>query len=118
MAATTTDSKELVRRVIDAFNDNDFDAMAEIHSSDVVLHQNGEDLHGYDAIEEAMGEFLAESDAEFTLEDLIGEGDTVAGRYTITATQAGQDVEVSTLCLVRVADGEIVEVWVHSNESQ
>ena len=59
-------------------------------------------------------------DAQFTIEDLIGEGDTVVVRWTMRATQAGPFYRVPAtnkpctltgIDIYRLAGGRIREVW-------
>ncbi|WP_332900209.1 nuclear transport factor 2 family protein [Haladaptatus sp. CMSO5] len=117
MATTTTnDAKELIRTVLDAFSDRDFDTIAAAHADDVVLFENGTEYRGYDAVEEHMAAALhALEDPEFDVEEVLTDEDTLACRYTISAGVEGSRVESAALCLARVKDGELHEIWVNSN---
>lgn len=115
VSKTTTDHKSVVRTAIESFNDRDFDAMASVHASDVVLHDNGETFDGYDAVEEHMaGAIESLGEATFTVEELIADGDRVAARYSITASSNGEDVQLTAVSMASLVDGEISEVWVRS----
>jgi predicted ester cyclase len=59
-------------------------------------------------------------DARFTLDDVIAEGDRVVDRWTMEATHAGslggmpptgRHVRLSGMDILRIADGQIAEVW-------
>jgi steroid delta-isomerase-like uncharacterized protein len=61
-------------------------------------------------------------DLQFTIEDMIAEGDTVTYRWSSTGTHlgplsviapSGKKVNVSGMTFVRFADGKIVEGWVN-----
>lgn len=112
---STDDSRKAIQTAIRAFDDRDFDAMAAVHADDVVLHENGVTYTGYDAVEEHMGGTLrALDDAAFEIQDLAGEGDIAACRYTITATVDGHQVEGEALAFARVEAGLLREVRVQS----
>jgi ketosteroid isomerase-like protein len=112
---STDDSEAVMRTAIEAFDDRDFDAMAAVHADDVVVHENGETITGYDAVEEHMAEALqALGDPAFTVTETVADGDTVACRYSNAGTSDGEQVEGSALALARIEDGFIVEVHVQS----
>lgn len=110
---TTTSNTDVVRTAIEAFDDRDFNRMAAVHAPDVVVHDNGETLRGYDAVEEHMASALrALGDPSFSVEEVIADGGTVAARYRITGVTGGDPVELTSLSMARVVDGAIAEVWV------
>lgn len=112
---STDDTSRAIRTAIQAFDDRNFDAMAAVHADDVVLHENGTTYTGYDAVEEHMGAALESlGDAAFAVDQLVAEGDTVACRYTITATVDDSEVESGALVLARVENGLIRELHVQS----
>lgn len=121
MSTTARDNKELFRRVFDALNERDFDAFAETHSKDVVLHDHDEEFYGIEAaIEHERTIYDAFPDMEYTPEDILAEDDMVAGRWTVTGTHegefegiapTGEEVEIPACGILRVEEGEIAEVW-------
>lgn len=112
---STDDNTRAIRTAIEAFDNRNFDAMAAVHADDVILHENGTTYTGYDAVEEHMGAALETlGDAAFAVDQLVAEGDTVACRYTITATVDNYEVESGALALARVKDGLIRELHVQS----
>lgn len=116
MKQPTTDStKNLIHHVFDAFNDRNYDTLATLHSSDVILHENGSTYRGYDAVEEHLAGLLGKTETEFTIGSLIAEGGSVACRYTISGVDGSETDERSSLCFVDVDGGEIGETWVESS---
>lgn len=116
-------TKALVRDHFAAINDRDRAAVAALHADDVVVHSGGRELSGVEAV---LGDWWAQLEAIPDLEDsielLLAEGDRAAVRYTTTGTHEGEfrgieptgaTVEVTSMAIVRVDDGEIVEWWNH-----
>jgi ketosteroid isomerase-like protein len=110
MTTTATNSEELFRRVFDAFEARDFDTVAELHASDVVLHEDGETYRGYDAVEEYIAAGLADNELEFTIHDAVADEGTAACRYTVGP--AGADSGATCLGYASVEDGAFTEIWV------
>ena len=63
-------------------------------------------------------------DLEITLDSVIAEGDTVAARSTVRGTHnvpffgiapTGKQVSVTSLTMVRIVDGRLVESWVKTD---
>lgn len=122
MTATGTNT-ELYRRLIDAFNQDDLDAVDDIVSDDVVVHEAGQ--HGLLRGPEGVKEFFrtyrtAFPDAHIEIDEILSEGDVVAARWTGTGTHdgelmgiepTGRDVSVMGMEMYRGRDGELVEGW-------
>lgn len=117
------DNKELVRQHFSAVNERDRDAIAALHAEDVVVHSAGRELRGIEAV---LQSWWAQLDAVPDLTDaidmVVAEGDTVAVRYTTTGTHEGEfrgieptgtEVEITSMAVVRIEDGELVEWWNH-----
>lgn len=112
---------DIVSRAIDALNDRDREAFADVHATDVVLHDHGETVHGLDAlVDHEWAIFDAFPDAHYSLDDVVVEDDTIAARWTATGTHdgefrgiapTGESIEIVAYGMFRVADGVIVEVW-------
>ncbi|WP_096391422.1 ester cyclase [Halopenitus persicus] len=119
--ATTRTNKELFRRVFDALNDRDFDAFADTHADDVVLHDHDEEFHGVEAVtEHEQALYEAFPDMKYTPKVILAEDDRVAARWTATGTHEGElegipptgtEVEFPASGVLRVEDGKITEVW-------
>lgn len=126
MATTTVENKELARDVVDAFNDHDSDALTDLFADDLVFHRPLEELHGIEEFNDYVQEgYDAFPDITLTIEELVAEDDMVVARYTGTATHegeykgidpTGEEVQLSGMRMVRVEDGEIVEVWAQEND--
>lgn len=116
MPATHDSSPEaVIETVIAGFSDRDFDTVASVHAEDVILTDNGVEFRGYDAVEEHMASTLAGlENLEFSVDDIVGDGQSVACRYTVTATLDDEPIELASLSLATLEDGLISEVWVHS----
>lgn len=61
-------------------------------------------------------------EVEYTVDDLIAEGDKVVARYTVRATskgsasEPGRPIEVTGVTIFRVADGKIREAWIVNDQ--
>jgi steroid delta-isomerase-like uncharacterized protein len=126
MSVPTTegdDNKAVVRRFIDEiFVQGRKDTVDELLADDFVAHTwpstSGDaraDLKS--AIDRAAAGL---SDAEFTIDDLIAEGDQVAARLTTSATHSGEFMgmppsnkryRIEEIHWFRLRDGKVVEHW-------
>jgi hypothetical protein len=99
------------------------DAFLEFFAPDVVFHLSGlpQPLHGREAVKEWAAHYLSAWDAQFTIQEEIAEGQTVAARWTVRAFHrreylgmppTGTTVNFTELCIVHLAEGKAVEVWV------
>jgi steroid delta-isomerase-like uncharacterized protein len=123
--STPDDNKELVRRYLNAFNEQDHDTLSDLLAEDVVEHGIHEELHGVGAILDFLGaHFEAFPDYSGETEAMMAEGDTVAVRYTVHGTHTdeyrdveptGHTVEWSGMAMYRVEDGRIAEIWLEEN---
>ena len=121
---TPEEIKQLVRRdPEEIWTEGNVEAIEELFASDFVLHDptSPGEIQGREAYRETVETFReAFPDAEYTVEDVLAEGETAALRYTARATHqgtfmglepTGEQVEVSGMEMYRVQDGEIVEMW-------
>lgn len=116
-------TEALVRDHFAAINDRDRAAVAALHADDVVVHSGGRQVTGLEAvIDDWWSQIEAFPDLEDTVEMLFAADDRGAVRYTTTGTHegafrgiepTGTAVEVTSVAIVRVEDGEIVEWWNH-----
>jgi steroid delta-isomerase-like uncharacterized protein len=115
-------NKLLVRRYQDAYNRNDFDALAEIVSPDLLTPTINAGMptgaEGAKAVHQKT--ILGMPDYRTEIEDLIAEGDKVTARVRITGTHTGdfwgipatgRRLDLMAIYIVRIADGKIVEHW-------
>lgn len=121
-----SEHKELVRRYLDAFNDKDRDALAELVADDVVEHGTHWEVEGFDEfmayVEENVDTF-----AEYvgSTHQMVAEGDTVVVRYTVRGSHEGEylgieptgrEVEWTGIAMYRIENGEIAEIWIESDQ--
>lgn len=120
------DNKELVMRLCEVFNTGNLNEIEEVATADLVLH------HATDR-EVTPREMYKQSfvvvrnafpDIHMVIDDLFGEGDKVACRWTITGTHKGayQGIPPTNKKLVfsgnnifRIADGKVAEIWSRYN---
>lgn len=119
----TEEHKALVRRVVEAFNQNDWDAVDELFAPDYVDHDRSRVglPPGPAGVKQAWGMLRAAfPDLRATIKDVIAEGDQVAVRGAICGTHRGELMgiaptgEVVTMALIdinRIADGRLAERW-------
>ncbi|HEY8438281.1 MAG TPA: ester cyclase [Candidatus Limnocylindrales bacterium] len=120
---TTDENKAIVRRFVqEIFVEGRKDTVDELLADDFVAHTwpstSGDpkrDLKS--AIDRAAAGL---SDAAFTIEDVIAEGDQVATRLTTAATQTGEFMgmpptnkrySIEEIHWFRLRDGKVVEHW-------
>ncbi|MBI4491907.1 MAG: ester cyclase [Chloroflexi bacterium] len=123
--ASTEQNKALARQLIEIFNQRDVAALGQVLPTDYVHHDPALPLptSGLEGYRQATQVFFdAFRDAHMTIEDLTGEEDRVAFRWTFRGTHTGplmgipptgKQVSISAIQLSRVAGGKIVESWVN-----
>jgi len=119
---STEENKALVRKVYDAINANDLDALdglmaADMDSNTRFAHPDG----GLDGFKESFKTALASfPDYSITIDDQIAEGDKVVTRYTASGTQegdfmgvapTGERIELVGIDIDQIEDGKIVAHW-------
>lgn len=122
---STEANKALVRRYLEElWNNRDLSLADEIVNPTYVFHSQSvpEDLHGTEGVGHMVGMITgAFPDVEFTIEDLVAEGDTVAVRWSALSTHqgdymgiapTGKSVTVHLVAIHRVEDGKLAETWV------
>lgn len=118
-------NKEVVRRLISAINDRDFDLLDGLVAADVVRHSEataGVEVRSLEDFKQFLRQDLATfPDAHQEIDIIIGEGDKVAMYLTLTGTQegpvgpfpaTGKEVVVKFLGIMRLEDGKVAEIWV------
>ncbi len=85
-------NKAIVRRWIDLFNTKSVDTVADFLTSDYVRHDpNSPEIRGAQAEAQFISMVLAAfPDLHITIDQMIAEGDTVVGRFTLRGTQQGE----------------------------
>jgi predicted ester cyclase len=116
------ENKDIVRRYQEAYNTNNFEALAEVVAADVVtpniISGMPPGLEGAKAVHQKT--LLGMPDYYTTIEDLIAEGDKVVARVRMTGTHTGnfygiaptgRQVNLTSIYIVRIEEGKIVEHW-------
>ena len=117
------ENRTLILKVIEeVWNRGDLEAVDRYFADDYVDHAplpgQAPGPEGYRAAVAAIRE--AFPDLHLTLEDIFGEGDKVAFRYTMEGThrgdfmgiaRTGKPVSVGGMIIARIAEGKAVERW-------
>jgi steroid delta-isomerase-like uncharacterized protein len=118
---STEDNKALVRRLMDANNQRNWTVYYELVAPDFVFHDASTTLQGQEAYQQRLSMFYtAFPDLQYTIEDLIAEGDRVVARYTTQGTHqgalmgmapTGKQVSGTGIIIYRFANDKYVEGW-------
>ena len=120
------ENKAAVRRLIDeAWNKGNLDVIDDVLSPEYVLHisaPGAKDRAGYhEAVRMYRSAF---PDFQFTIEDMIAEGDKVVVRATMGGTQegalmgmapTGKKLTHTAIAIRRFQGGKVVEEWVETD---
>ena len=116
-------NKALVRREYEEFwNQGKLDVIEEIYTADFVFHSpSGPGIDGLEGMKTIAKVFYtAFPDMQYTIEDMIAEGDKVALRWTLTGIHKGElmgipptgvPVSFKGNTIIRFAGGKYVELW-------
>jgi steroid delta-isomerase-like uncharacterized protein len=118
-------NKELVRQFTEAVNAADWEALAAVVSEDFTRHSAataGPPVTSGEAFIQLQESFLVSlPDQRVTIQQLVAEGDLVAGLATYSGTHTGPmgdipptglTAEIPFLALFRIESGQIAELWV------
>jgi steroid delta-isomerase-like uncharacterized protein len=115
-------NKAVVRRFVETvWQAGDLSGMDDLFTADSVLHEPSGDVRGPDAFSAYNQRYLdAFPDLEYTVEDLLAEGDRVAFRARMRGTHrgrfagvepTGRTFEGEGIVVARIVDGKIAERW-------
>ena len=114
-------AQNLVRRLIDAINRQDYHALQDLVAPDYVHRTPGEELRGAEALQGLLTAYhRGFPDLELVIDDIFGAGDRVATAFTLNGTHLGElmgvpatgrRMSVHGTIHSRVKDGRIVEEW-------
>ena len=119
---STEENKALIRRYVEAIHKGNVDEGEEILAPDFAFHVSGAPgPMNSEAFRQLFTRLLtAFPDLRVTNEDLIAEGDKVAGRWITRGTHQGElwgtpatgkQVKITSMDINRVTDGKIAERW-------
>jgi predicted ester cyclase len=124
---STEDNKAATRRLFDGFNQKDVAIVDELCTPDFVLHDpagpggwHGDGIHSREEYKEYLSSFFASLPGQFTIDDIIAEGDKVVTRWTYRSTHQGQwrgasptgkEVTFTATSTSRFVDGKVAETW-------
>ena len=124
---STEDNKAATRRLFDGLNQNDVAIVDELCTPDFVLHDpagpggwHGDGINNREEYKEYLSGFFASLPGQFTIDDMIAEGDKVMARWTYRSTHQGQwrgvtpsgkEVTFTATCAYRFVDGKLAESW-------
>ena len=117
--------KALERRLYEEYNKGKAAVLAvidELYATDTIQHTStGQEIRGIENYKQHVSEFSsAFPDLQFTIDDMVAEGDKVALRVTATGTNKGafrgipptnKKVTVSMIQIDRIVGGKFVEGW-------
>jgi predicted ester cyclase len=117
-----TDNRALTRQWFEfVWNQKRGSAIDEMMMPDCLVHGLGDDRVGPASFHEFHDMFVgAFPDIAVTVDDVIGEADKTAARFTVRGTHGGDNlgfqatgrpIEATGLCYIQWKDGRIVEAW-------
>jgi predicted ester cyclase len=121
-ALVTEANKVLLQEFFErVYNQGDIDFLDELTSPDFVSHDRGNPTHDREGVKAIVGAIKgAFPDVVFTADDVFGEGDRAAARFTMRGTHAGEfmgvpptntPIVVTGIDIVRFERGKAVEHW-------
>jgi steroid delta-isomerase-like uncharacterized protein len=112
----------------EAWYNGNVDALDEVYAADYVYHRPPlPDIVGLDAVKESIATTrLAYSDIQSDYEEMIGEGDSLAYRWTLRMKHkgksptlpippTGKDVILSGCTVVHIKDGKVIEEFEYAD---
>ena len=125
---STEENKELCRRFFEeVFNKLDQNTATEIISPRFVTHHPAypEGIHGIEGVNQVIATFRGGlPDLQYTIQDMIAEGDKVVVRWIAHGTHqgtflgippTGKKVAATGIDIFRIAFGKLEEAWVNSD---
>jgi steroid delta-isomerase-like uncharacterized protein len=110
-----------IERAVAHMNEGNVDGYLELYADDLTVHGYPPGVEGKAGVSEFYRSFRSGfSDFELTIEDVLTDGDKVAGRYTIRGTHSGElmgvpgtgnKVELDGQSFFRFENGRVVERW-------
>jgi steroid delta-isomerase-like uncharacterized protein len=120
------ENKAIIRRLVRAEEIGDWATVDELTAPNYVYHNPSWPVltHEEHKQQVLIGFMAAFPDVKYNIEDMIAEGNYVVIRYSIIGTHKGEfagipptnkRIELTSLCVFRLADGKVAEQWVENN---
>ena len=110
---------KMVRDGLEAFNQRDMQAYADLVADDIVWHQiGGPDLHGKQALAEQMTQNTGDYDIVARVHDVVANDEHAIALVDATATHDGQEFHYRTAEIMHLRDGKLVERWAFSDDTE
>ena len=118
-----SENKDIVRRLAydELWNNWNIGAADDLFTADYVLHLPGSPPINRDGAKQVVAMFgAAFPDLKHVVDEMIGEGSTVAARWTVRGTHQGafqgiapssKPIVLSGMTVHHMADGRITETW-------
>ena len=121
------ENKAIVRRYVGVHDHKNLEVLDDIVSPDYSYHGPGDvRLNGLADLRQFISQYhTAFPDLNFTVEDMIAEGDKVVTRFKISATHTGEltgtaptgnQVNATGIFIVRIVDRKVVAEWENFDE--
>lgn len=120
------ENKALAQRSMELINQRDFAAIDQMYASTYIRHDpDSPQVHSREDYTKYLAQLCSVfSDLNFTVDDLIAEGDKAVCRFTARGTHTepwrglpatGKYVEMTGVSISRIVDNKIVEDWFNSD---
>ena len=109
----------VARRLQDAFEQNDFAALDQLMTDDIVWHEIGraEPYRGKDAMRAALMQEAANYTITAKLHDVVANDAHTLAMVEATANRNGKTFIYRTVEIYHVRNGQIVERWAFSDDT-
>jgi predicted ester cyclase len=114
-------NKALVRRYVEMWETGNVALADEVLTTEYVDHTHPNRAPGPESVKEEVLTFRAGfPDARISIEQMVGEGDTVAFRFVLRGTHqgtfagfapTGKEAILNGVDFIRIAEGVMVELW-------
>ncbi|RSM81577.1 nuclear transport factor 2 family protein [Kibdelosporangium aridum] len=116
----------VAQKYFDALQAKQFDVVAGMLADDIVWHQPGGNRfsgthHGAGAVNTMIGGMMEVSRGTFALSlrsAPMMNGDLVAAEIRFSAEREGASLAQDGVDVMRIADGQIVEMWLYSGDQK
>ena len=124
---STEENKELAKRLMECWSQGNVAPLDGMLAPDFILHDpagpggwHGDGINNREEYKQYLSSFVAAWQGQFTIDDLIAEGEKVVIRWTYRGTHRGEwrgvsptsnAVTFTGTATYRIVDGKLVEGW-------